>query len=121
MNEIYCKGMTKSEYNKSYYAANRDRCKDNARAHYHNVEKHRDPVPRAIKRAGVDASTVPAMPLFCEACGSRATHGRNFHLDHDHGTGKFRGWLCHGCNTALGGARDMPEILRKLATYLEQR
>lgn len=41
-------------------------------------------------------------------------------FDHDHVTGKFRGWLCHGCNSTLGFAGDSPKILRALALYLER-
>jgi len=40
-------------------------------------------------------------------------------LDHDHATGAIRGLLCRGCNLALGGARDNPQILRDLADYVE--
>jgi hypothetical protein len=56
------------------------------------------------------------MPLLCESdCGREATS-----LDHCHETGKFRGWLCRQCNTALGMAKDSPATLRALATYLEK-
>jgi hypothetical protein len=41
-------------------------------------------------------------------------------LDHCHKTGDFRGWLCHGCNSALGHAKDNPQLLRTLADYLEK-
>lgn len=40
--------------------------------------------------------------------------------DHDHETGRFRGWLCNHCNGALGFGRDDPRILRALAQYLER-
>jgi Recombination endonuclease VII len=39
-------------------------------------------------------------------------------LDHCHKTGKFRGWLCSGCNTAAGLAGDDPRRLIALARYL---
>lgn len=42
------------------------------------------------------------------------------HVDHDHVTGKVRGLLCGHCNIALGGAKDNPDILRNLASYIEQ-
>jgi hypothetical protein len=58
-------------------------------------------------------------PEQCEVCG---TFGKEFkkglHLDHDHNTNKFRGWLCHRCNCALGMVKDNPETLEALAKYL---
>lgn len=43
----------------------------------------------------------------------------SFHTDHHHGTGKFRGFLCSNCNTAIGLAQENPEILRAAVIYLE--
>ena len=43
---------------------------------------------------------------------------RALHLDHDHKTGKPRGLLCHGCNTALGLLKDNSEIILGLNEYL---
>jgi hypothetical protein len=40
--------------------------------------------------------------------------------DHDHKTGKFRGWLCHSCNAALGLLKDDPERIAKLLNYIER-
>lgn len=61
----------------------------------------------------------------CDICGET----RRLCIDHDHGCcpdnsscGKcIRGLLCGWCNNSLGHARDNPEILRKLAVYLESR
>lgn len=39
--------------------------------------------------------------------------------DHCHTTGKARGLICSGCNTAIGYMRDKPELLRLAAEYLE--
>lgn len=60
-------------------------------------------------------------PERCELC-SRVPTGINAacHFDHCHQTGKFRGWICSKCNTGLGLADDSPEILRKMAEYLEK-
>jgi len=62
-------------------------------------------------------------PTQCEACGLVPSdiHGKDqLRYDHNHATGKFRGWLCNNCNTALGMAGDNPEILGALATYLRR-
>lgn len=54
----------------------------------------------------------------CDVCGKVDDISR-MHIDHDHATGKIRGLLCQGCNTALGYVKDNPLILRALALYLE--
>jgi hypothetical protein len=59
-------------------------------------------------------------PDRCEICGIMEENlNRKLYFDHDHKTGKFRGWICHQCNTALGMARDNIEILEAMIKYLE--
>ena len=41
-------------------------------------------------------------------------------IDHSHTTGEVRKVLCRYCNLTLGHAKDNPELLRKLANYLEE-
>lgn len=41
-------------------------------------------------------------------------------VDHCHVTGKIRALLCTTCNTALGGFKDDPALLRKAAEYIEK-
>ena len=53
-------------------------------------------------------------PKNCEVCDKT---GR-ICFDHNHKTGKFRGWLCTKCNLILGLAGDDPELLKKLSKYL---
>jgi hypothetical protein len=64
------------------------------------------------------------MPDGCEVCGkvpSFENQGRRtLYIDHDHATGKIRGFLCHGCNFAIGMVYEDPEVLRRLALYLER-
>jgi hypothetical protein len=61
-------------------------------------------------------------PDLCEVCGDTPHRGRwnTMYFDHDHRTGRFRGWLCGPDNLILGLAKDDPVRLRKLADYLEQ-
>ena len=38
----------------------------------------------------------------CQRCGHLAA----LIMDHDHGTGHFRGWICYGCNIRVEKADD---------------
>ena len=40
-------------------------------------------------------------------------------LDHDHDTGKIRGWLCDKCNTSLGQLGDNIKSINKALQYLK--
>ena len=59
----------------------------------------------------------PPKPDACECCGEKIT---KLFSDHDHVTKKFRGWLCHSCNRALGGFSDSVDILKKAIIYLKR-
>ena len=39
-------------------------------------------------------------------------------LDHCHDTNTFRGWLCHKCNTGLGGFNDDLTVTQNAVIYL---
>lgn len=51
----------------------------------------------------------------CQNPGCGAT--KRLHIDHDHETGKVRGLLCGGCNTALGHLKEDVDRIRGLADY----
>lgn len=50
----------------------------------------------------------------CEICDT----DKKIYYDHDHKTGRFRGWLCYNCNLMLGFAKDNIETLDKAKEYL---
>ena len=56
---------------------------------------------------------------FCEVCGTPEIEcNRKLHMDHNHETGGFRGWLCSKCNHALGLFNDNPDVLERAAQYI---
>ena len=57
-------------------------------------------------------------PNKCECCG-RLQGRKSFHRDHDHGTGRFRGWLCSQCNTGIGMLGDSVLGVLAAAEYLQ--
>jgi hypothetical protein len=58
-------------------------------------------------------------PTNCELCG-KPPKSKQLHLDHDHGTGEFRGWLCVNCNTAIGKLGDNVFGLQRAIMYLSR-
>ena len=53
-------------------------------------------------------------PNQCEICGSMD----KISFDHDHETGKFRGWICRRCNLTIGLVKDNKELLSAIIRYL---
>lgn len=71
-------------------------------------------------RLGYGATLKEALTVAgkaCNACGD--DNQRTLVWDHDHKTGKFRGFLCNRCNLALGLMKDNPSKIRALADYIE--
>lgn len=59
-------------------------------------------------------------PEQCELCGIFGKDlKKELCFDHDHKTGKFRGWICGRCNTALGMVKDSSELLLKMSEYVK--
>jgi hypothetical protein len=77
-------------------------------------------IAKGYHRRKVEALAGRARSNTCECCGAPASGARALHMDHDHATGAFRGWLCHGCNTALGNTGEDVARLRALLAYLER-
>jgi len=55
-------------------------------------------------------------PDKCECCGRRDATD----LDHNHTTGKFRGWLCGPCNRGIGLLGDSVYGVDKASSYLRR-
>lgn len=74
--------------------------------------------------------TKPAIGTPCSCCGRKMmskkddvnnpqTETYKMVLDHDHDTGKFRGWICSHCNQAIGHANESLETLKNMVKYLQ--
>jgi hypothetical protein len=109
---------------REHNAANRDKVnasnKASREAHGHSWPSERPAYKKRSewKRAGIDAaSIVRPMPAACELCGG-SNGDKALACDHDHSTGRFRGWLCYKCNTGIGKLGDTVEGLQKALDYL---
>jgi hypothetical protein len=73
----------------------------------------------ARKRLGIPEPT-RSKPITCECCGGQMgkIHDTRAVVDHDHTTGKFRGWLCNRCNLAIGRLGDNIAGIKRALAYL---
>lgn len=112
----YRRPEDEQEWKAKYWAKpeNRARRLANMRANKTGRNKRRYNRRKALRELLADRPK----PDTCDVCSSVGdSHG--IHFDHCHMTAQFRGWLCGRCNVALAMARDNPQILRKLADYVE--
>lgn len=70
-------------------------------------------------RYGLTLAELRALPGADGACPICESDGRKMHVDHDHETGKVRGFLCTRCNVGLGQFGDSIEMLARASAYLE--
>lgn len=95
---------------------NPEKVKANSRKR--NKTKRKEITAYNRRLAGLPEPTRPE-PSTCENCSGPPTGRGSLHLDHCHVTGKFRGWLCSLCNTAIGKLGDNREGLLRAIAYLD--
>lgn len=77
-------------------------------------------------RNGYSPCTTPVEVILaaytskCHLCGreGNSTKGKELEIDHDHVSGKFRGWLCHRCNMGIGYFQNRTGIMMRAIKYL---
>ena len=92
-----------SEFN--YHPSRKDRLDHRCK----KCKSQNDVIVRRIRQ------TAPPKPELCQCCKKTTT---KFHLDHDHVTNTFRGWLCGHCNQGIGKLGDTLEGVMKAVNYL---
>lgn len=121
------------EFFKDKYTGRRPRCKICTR---HQNDEWRSRNPKRLKelerrnnhrtnlrnRFGLSEEQFDALlsayGRACNICGGEETRDRRLCLDHDHDTGRIRGFLCCRCNLMLGRFRDDPSLFERAAKYL---
>lgn len=101
----------KVEYNREYR-------KKQWEEHGGNPYKHKQREYQLRHKYGLKPEDIPDA---CQLCGTKGSNTRQeICVDHCHTSGRVRGFLCHDCNLAIGKAQDDPNLLRRMADYLEK-
>ena len=127
--------LSRSEIYQRYYQKNKDKVNERQRLERQtphakarrrawdaaNQHKRRD---KALcykygLQPGEFEKLLEAQDRKCAICRGDKPRGRNWHVDHDHETGLFRGILCKPCNTALGSFGDTVEGVQRALDYLK--
>lgn len=117
---VKAKGLCGACYNKHLGEQNPEiyeRSLARARARWHNVTKHSDPVELAANRRskilkhryGIKTGEYDAMSAaqshVCAIC-KKPPRSRSMSVDHNHASGAVRGLLCQGCNMLVGALEN---------------
>ena len=93
----------------------RSKCKKCKREHSKNANLLKKQHPK------------PPKDYICPICGdteetmkSKGYVRISWCLDHDHETNKFRGYICHLCNTAISNFKEDREIVKNAYNYLKR-
>ena len=120
------------DFSKDKYTKDRLRrwCKDcdkksywNNREHYKkyylsNKEKIRN--IQLLREYGIDLKEyIEIFDIQNGICANPSCNNSAEHLDHNHATGKIRGFLCQSCNQALGMLDESRNKIIGLIEYLE--
>lgn len=114
-----CKKHYKREQMRDWRSKNKERAVATRRSYYLSGKEFFCNFARRYSLDVREAEKIyKTKPSICEVCKISC---ERICYDHNHQTGKFRGWLCNNCNTSIGQARDDPTLLKALAIYLEER
>jgi len=121
---------TVNEKHRIYYKNNREKRLESSRV-FRKKNRERIDYRKLLVRHNISKDQHDIYTaLFggrCNICGgeeknNKKTNGHpmRLFLDHDHATGKVRGFLCNRCNLVLGNLNDSVSLFTAAAKYLEQ-
>lgn len=84
---------------------------------------YKKPIPKRLKREYEAKHPRPKVGdnFYCRVCENTFTiqNTRDVNLDHDHKTGRIRGYICNRCNTGLGNFDDNIAILERAIEWIK--
>lgn len=96
---------------------------------YIQIPEEPDPVPAWVPQSratkyGITVEQGLALlaeqEFRCAICRNEFVTPKDVRFDHNHATGAFRAFLCHGCNTGLGHLKDSRPIIAAALDYLRK-
>lgn len=106
------------EFNKKCRLANRAKCNEHNSAYAKRNSGEGKLLARKRLERGLPTPAYAA-PNRCECCGGEPG-STALHLDHDHISGEFRGWLCKKCNSGIGMLGDNEAGVINAINYLRR-
>ena len=110
------KAFAKNQNAKNNRSVRRPSCKD-CRVKMEGVGVSKADRTKWVKEKPVNE------PFECPVCKKRTIAGvtSKVVLEHDHRTGKARGWICDSCNTGIGRFKDDIELLKSAMKFLKKK
>lgn len=111
-------------YRKSYYKNNKEHVLRRQKEYAdQNKDRKRDLVYQKTYGLTLDGylKMATAQNYSCAICDTHQNSlEKRLSVDHNHTTGKIRSLLCHGCNTAIGLAKENIDLLERMIDYLKE-
>ena len=124
----YAKGLCEKHYRAKQHDEHRteNNARDRRRYAEHREEEKAKSAKRRAKKGGysppdIHEAELRAMLDAPYRCCAICETTRNLCLDHDHRTGRVRGFLCRKCNTGVGLFDDNHRLLEAAANYVHVR
>lgn len=87
------------------------------KVHYKDICKSCSSEKNKVVSSLKKTNRYPEDDYICPICNREAN---KYYLDHNWESKNFRGWLCNGCNVALGLFKDDINILKNAIKYLDK-